>query len=111
MTLIQSIQKSVVAGDTPATRLLLLHPEIKSLEDLPAHLRESAVAHEASLVDHTLSVGYDYWTADQIIRSVLPPEITEVTTAYEQIGHIAHMNLRDAHLPYKHFIGEVGSRE
>jgi len=30
-----------------------------------------------------------------------------VPTAFETIGHIAHMNLRDEQLPFKHIIGQV----
>jgi hypothetical protein len=50
---------------------------------------------------------YSSWTAEQILKSVFPPSITEVTTAFEAIGHIAHMNLRDEQLPFKNLIGQV----
>ena len=50
---------------------------------------------------------YGHWTADQVLRSVFPAEISEITTAFEAIGHIAHMNLRDEQLEYKNLIGQV----
>ena len=28
-------------------------------------------------------------------------------TSFESVGHIAHLNLRDELLPYKHVIGQV----
>ena len=31
----------------------------------------------------------------------------KVTTSFETVGHLAHMNLREHQLPYKHFIGQV----
>ena len=31
----------------------------------------------------------------------------EAVTSFETVGHIAHMNLRDEHLPFKHVIGET----
>jgi tRNA (guanine37-N1)-methyltransferase len=31
----------------------------------------------------------------------------EVPTSFETIGHIAHLNLRAEHEPYKHIIGQV----
>lgn len=42
----------------------------------------------------------------QILRKLLPPNI-EVPTSFETVGHIAHLNLRDDQLPYKHLIGQV----
>ncbi len=42
-----------------------------------------------------------------MLRAALPAELPEITTAFETVGHIAHMNLRDDQLPYKRFIGEV----
>ncbi len=37
----------------------------------------------------------------------LLPEGCEVPTSFESVGHIAHLNLRDELLPYKHVIGQV----
>lgn len=43
---------------------------------------------------------------DHVLRELLPAEI-EVPSSFETVGHIAHLNLRDQHLPYKHVIGQV----
>jgi hypothetical protein len=45
-------------------------------------------------------------SADQVLRRVLPPGLPAVSS-FETIGHIAHLNLRDEHLPYRHIIGQV----
>ena len=37
----------------------------------------------------------------------LLPEGAEAPASFETVGHIAHLNLRDALLPYKHVIGQV----
>lgn len=37
----------------------------------------------------------------------LLPQGCEVPTSFESVGHIAHLNLRDELLPYKHVIGQV----
>ena len=50
---------------------------------------------------------YDAYTITCQLQRVVPESIGEVTHAFESIGHIAHLNLRDALLPYKHIIGQV----
>ncbi|KAK2588695.1 hypothetical protein KPH14_001588 [Odynerus spinipes] len=53
-----------------------------------------------------LTLKYENWKSDDILRSVLPEEI-EVPTSFSQVGHIVHINLRDTQLPYKNIIGQV----
>ena len=60
----------------------------------------------AESTDHSLQLNYDIWPADKILRAVLPSG-AEVTSAFESVGHIAHVNLRDSQLEYKRVIGEV----
>jgi tRNA (guanine37-N1)-methyltransferase len=43
---------------------------------------------------------------DQILRPILPDGVPSITS-FETIGHIAHVNLRDQQLPFKHQIGEA----
>ena len=40
------------------------------------------------------------------LQKLLPAGV-EVPTSFECVGHIAHLNLRDEHLPYKYVIGQV----
>ncbi len=40
------------------------------------------------------------------MRRLMPAHI-ELPSAYETVGHIAHVNLREAQLPHKRLIGEV----
>lgn len=37
----------------------------------------------------------------------LLPDGVEAPTAFETVGHIAHLNLKEAQLAYKHAIGQV----
>jgi len=53
-----------------------------------------------------LHLGYEHYTADQALRRILPRELP-VCTSFETIGHIAHMNLREGHLPFRRIIGQV----
>ena len=46
-------------------------------------------------------------TAEEILTATLPSDVGEVPTGYTIVGHIAHMNLRPPHIPYKYHIGSV----
>jgi tRNA (guanine37-N1)-methyltransferase len=46
-------------------------------------------------------------TADEILAATLPSDIGEVPRSYTIVGHIAHVNLDEPHLPYKYHIGSV----
>ena len=42
-----------------------------------------------------------------LVQKIVPQEVREVPHAFESVGHIAHLNLRDELLPYKYVIGQV----
>ena len=50
---------------------------------------------------------YKYWTSEEVLRAVLPDDLSDVPNSFSMVGHIAHLNLRDQFLPYKHLIGQV----
>lgn len=61
---------------------------------------------QKELVDYEVTLKYEDFSADEILRALLPAEV-EVPTAFSKIGHIAHLNLRDEQIPYKNIIGEL----
>lgn len=95
-----------IVPDTNAKdkKILLLNPQ-KSLGTLEKRDREFAESHGAEETTYELVLGYEHWTAEQVLRAVLPAEINEVPSSFETIGHIAHVNLRDSQLGYKTLIG------
>ncbi|KAK3750018.1 hypothetical protein QZH41_008671, partial [Actinostola sp. cb2023] len=96
--------RNIVPDDENKTkRLLLLRPGV-SLNETEENFIRSENAEE---IVHDLVLDYDFWTVDQILRAILPEEVSEVPSAFETIGHIAHLNLRDNQLEYKHIIGQV----
>ncbi|KAJ3056901.1 tRNA(m(1)G37)methyltransferase [Rhizophlyctis rosea] len=91
-----------------ANRLLLLNPSIQepSIDSLTPAAQEFATKENVELTTYDVDLDYDYWGADQILRSILPDEL-DVPSSFETAGHIAHLNLRDQYNPYKKIIGEV----
>lgn len=49
-------------------------------------------------------MNYNNYTINATLKAILP--ITaDIPSAFETIGHIAHLNLRQDQLPYKEIIG------
>ncbi|KAM6580361.1 hypothetical protein CsatA_004135 [Cannabis sativa] len=97
------------------TRLLLLDERYskKCAEELPEAikvvLKETIMDDRRSdfeLVRCRLTLFYDYWQMDEILEAMLPNDII-IPSAFETVGHVAHLNLRDELLPYKKLIGKV----
>lgn len=54
-----------------------------------------------------LKISYENIPVDEVLRKILPESITEIPSSFEQVGHIAHLNLREEVLEYKYLIGNV----
>lgn len=95
--------RSVVQDEEdPSRRLLLLSETIRTREDVPEGV--SSVVEE--IVPYTLKLGYEYYTAEEVLRRLLPASV-DVPGSFETVGHIAHLNLREEQEPYKKLIGAV----
>ncbi|XP_026670448.1 tRNA (guanine(37)-N1)-methyltransferase isoform X2 [Ceratina calcarata] len=82
---------------------------ITSLDDLGASIKKQLLEMYEQFEEFgtaKVTLTYDNWQPHDMLRAILPEEI-EVPTSFSLIGHIVHLNLRDAHLPYKNIIGEV----
>jgi len=90
----------------PAKRLLLLAEAIKVYSDIPSSALRLFEEHQAEFVPFELKVGYEYLTGEEVLRQLLP-EGVDVPGSFETVGHIAHLNLREEHQPYKRLIGQV----
>nr|GMD56187.1 tRNA (guanine(37)-N1)-methyltransferase 1 [Ipomoea batatas] len=114
-----------------STRLLLLDEHCANkefdemLEAIKAVFREHSETTEKpafEIVKCKLTLFYPYWQMDelspvftafsfhscivQVLEAVLPEGMI-VPSSFETVGHIAHLNLRDEHLPYKKLIAKV----
>lgn len=93
---IRKIRSIVKDGDDH--RVLLLDPEKgpKSDQELKGAL--TTVPFETR--QEQIEVNYEHLQADEILRKLLPQNV-EVPSGFETVGHIAHLNLRPEHEPFK----------
>lgn len=77
-------------------------PEFSLGESEQEVLKQLDVCPEVS--KYNLELTYENFKAEEILRAVLP-EGQDVTSGFSRVGHIAHLNLRDHQLPYRHLIG------
>ncbi|XP_050214540.1 tRNA (guanine(37)-N1)-methyltransferase 1 [Mercurialis annua] len=90
-------------------RYLILSERVQNndLSDVPAEkLDELKKVCKIEVVPYSITLGYSYWTADHILKQILPPGV-EVPSSFETIGHVAHLNIHDELLPYKDVIAKV----
>nr|XP_056707688.1 tRNA (guanine(37)-N1)-methyltransferase [Euleptes europaea] len=90
-------------------RLILLDPrKIPADYSLAEAQQEVLKSFNVSpeVLTYNLELTYDQFKVEDVLQAVLP-EGQDVITAFSRIGHIAHLNLRDHQLPYKHLIGQV----
>ena len=105
--------------------------------DLPKDLQDMMVKDGVEEVNHDLHLDYSHMSLDLILKvgectvqqsriqciflvitlqhseakpdfQEILPEGWEIPSSFESVGHIAHFNLRDEYLPYRHIIGQVG---
>ncbi|XP_066321985.1 tRNA (guanine(37)-N1)-methyltransferase isoform X4 [Miscanthus floridulus] len=102
--------KSVVEDpEGDKNRLVILSEKIQKpdLSDMPQQALDSLKQLcNVDVVPYTLTLGYSYWSADHILKQILPAGV-EVPSSYETIGHVAHLNISDDLLAYKNVIGKV----
>lgn len=75
------------------------------LPNLPESLKEFNIQNDGIPEIFILRTTYDDVAVDEALRILLPAEITEIPSSFEQVGHIAHLNLREEVLQYKNLIG------
>ncbi|KAF7195486.1 tRNA (guanine(37)-N1)-methyltransferase [Pseudocercospora fuligena] len=99
-------------------KCILLRPEVATNESSNSEVvnpnpHSSVVTELAqqgliSIIPYQLKLDYDYWTYHDIMSSILPEdEQGEIPSGFSQVGHVAHLNLRDEYVKYKHIIAEI----
>jgi tRNA (guanine37-N1)-methyltransferase len=90
-------------------KMILLHPDTPRISTLPEPVRAFLANQNCRDADTSFPVSFQYhqFTASFLLNQLLPVEVHPVPTAFEMVGHVAHLNLRAPHLPYRFLIGEV----
>ena len=86
-------------------KVLLLMPETCQENPVSEEDVQWIASNGGEKGDYTTTLEYHHYSAHAVLSAVLPPEIKEIPTGFEMVGHIAHLNLRSEHLPYKALIG------
>lgn len=90
--------------DDDSKRLLVLADFDALSDDLKSKIDQD---DQVELIrDHSYPIPYEYFGADEILKQILP-EGAEVPSAFETIGHIAHLNIRHDLMGYRYIIGQV----
>lgn len=91
------------------TKYFLLSESIHdlNLSDLPEELKQFHLESQGTQESYTLTLNYEHYTADEVLTTLFDGVLEEIPSSFEQAGHLAHMNLREEALPYKHIIGQV----
>jgi tRNA (guanine37-N1)-methyltransferase len=73
---------------------------------LPESLKAFNVENNGIPEIFILKVSYENIAVEDVLRKILPAEVVEIPSSFEQVGHIAHLNLREEVLQYKKLIGK-----
>jgi tRNA (guanine37-N1)-methyltransferase len=68
---------------------------------------QSLLSQGCSKGEQTITLTYADMTVEEVLRQVLPSTISEMPSAFEIVGNIAHVNLREDVLPYKFIVGKT----
>lgn len=100
---------STTTNDATNHRILILQDQKDIVSANHPILQKCLEQHEdCQMTQHTVTTTYEHWTVDQVLRHILPRDtVPEIPSAFETIGHIAHLNLREECRPYKYWIGKV----
>ena len=91
---------------TKVGKLVLLMPnEVTKGGSLSEEDRAWIKSNGGEETTHVVTLDYSHFSIYAVLRAILPAEQKEVPTGFEAVGHVAHFNLREEHLPFKNIIG------
>ncbi|KAJ5930045.1 tRNA (guanine) methyltransferase Trm5 [Penicillium verhagenii] len=91
-------------------KALLLRADLKADDKTTWGPTVTALVEKGNVdvTPYDLVLDYDYWSYFEIINAILPEqEMQEIPQGFTQVGHVAHLNLREQFFPYKYLIAEI----
>ncbi|KAL2789856.1 tRNA (guanine(37)-N1)-methyltransferase isoform 2, partial [Daubentonia madagascariensis] len=103
------IKRVIEDAEDEESRLIMLDPYKMFTHDSFEKAELSILTQlnvKPQISKYNLELTYENFKTEEILKAVLP-EGQDVTSGFSRVGHIAHLNLRDHQLPFKHLIGQV----
>ena len=97
-------------GQKTGKKAMMLKPDVKrdDASTWSPKLAELVTSSQVHLEPLNLDLDYNYWDYVDIMSSILPPDLQDdIPQGFSVVGHIAHFNLREQYLPYKHLIADI----
>lgn len=95
-----------VDGDASVRKLVLQNlPNDKNVYEDPVVQQVFQESSDVAKSTYSLHLTYPDWTVEEVLRKLLP--LREIPSAFEMVGSIAHINLREDALPFQYMIGKV----
>lgn len=110
---VRSVSDTDGDGKTILLDPLVVPAQTANIDGLPDAVKE-AITKAASVSpadvavrpSHSVELTYQCFTMPELLKKVLPANVTALS-GFEQVGHIAHVNLSAGHLPFQKIIGQV----
>lgn len=112
----RGVRNVVDSPNDADTKLLLLDPALvppstSAWDQLPPAITDRLALCETTITfsvvsQHRVELTYLNFTMPELLKMVLPEGVIAIS-GFEQVGHIAHVNLSDNHLPFQRVIGQV----
>ncbi|KAF2705380.1 hypothetical protein K504DRAFT_448938 [Pleomassaria siparia CBS 279.74] len=93
-------------------KCIVLRPEVvhNDPKTWSPKLQDLERSGTVAVIPFQLHLDYSHYNYSEILGAIIPPEETvhdNLPVGFSQAGHVAHLNLRDKYLPYKHIIAAV----
>ena len=88
-------------------QLVLRNPDELELSNEASEVLDSIDGEVREGPVFELPMTHQNWTTSHILHHILPAKVHPPPTAFEQVGHVAHLNLKANHEPYARLIGDV----